>query len=94
MLSSKAHVASCVNTQGLHSEPILSSGPPTECNNILSDSALNASSSSGNSGSSLDGQPRPGGRTAPSPWLELELSDKSTITGTRFELMVNSIVTV
>ncbi|CAG00056.1 unnamed protein product, partial [Tetraodon nigroviridis] len=77
----KAHVASCVNTQGLHSEPILSSAPPTECNNILSDSGSNASSSSRNWGSGLDGQPRPGDEAAPSPWLELELRDRSTITG-------------
>lgn len=91
MLSSEAHVSSCVNTQGLHSEPILSSAPPPECNNILSNSGFNASSSSGNSGSGPDGQPRPGGGTAPSPWLELELGDRRTITGTRFERMVTSI---
>uniref|UniRef100_H3CWB9 Uncharacterized protein n=1 Tax=Tetraodon nigroviridis TaxID=99883 RepID=H3CWB9_TETNG len=80
-LFTSAHVASCVNTQGLHSEPILSSAPPTECNNILSDSGSNASSSSKNWGSGLDGQPRPGDEAAPSPWLELELRDRSTITG-------------
>lgn len=93
-LSSKAHVASCVNTQGLHSEPILSSAPPTECNNILSDSGSNASSSSRNWGSGLDGQPRPGDEAAPSPWLELELRDRSTITGTRFEVVGNPKGTV
>lgn len=94
MLSSEAHGASCVNSRGLHSEPILSSAPPTECNNILSDSRFNASSSSGNPGSSLDSRPRPGAGAALSPWLELELTDRSTITGTRLELMVNSTVPV
>lgn len=85
--SSKVHVVSCINTQGLHSQANLSSGPPTECNNILTASAFNASSSSsGTGGSSLDAQSRPQGCSGQGPWLYLELSDRSTITGRRFEL--------
>lgn len=69
-------MVSCINTQRLHSQLNLSSGPPTECNNILSVTGSNASSS-GNTGSSLDAEQ--------SPWLELELSDRSTITGRRLK---------
>lgn len=66
----------------------------TECNNILSVSGLNASSfwdtnsqehamfwSSRNMGSSHDFQPWAAGRTDLNPWVELQLSDRSTITG-------------
>ncbi|XP_075868681.1 discoidin, CUB and LCCL domain-containing protein 1 [Nelusetta ayraudi] len=65
-----------------------------ECNNILSVSGLNASSfweknipglgtfwSSASSGSSRDLQPWSAGVDDPSPWLELELRDRSSITG-------------
>lgn len=85
MLSSKTHVVSCINTQRLHRQLNLSSGPPTECNNILSVTGSNASSS-GNAGSSLDGS------AEQSPWLELELSDRSTITGRRLELRSYGLV--
>lgn len=72
----------------------LSSGLCTECNNILSVSGLNASSfwaknsqehtmywSSRNMGSSHEIIPWTAGGNDPNPWLELELSDKRTITG-------------
>lgn len=85
MLSSKTHVVSCINPQRLHSQLNLSSGPPTECNNILSVAGFNASSSSGNTGSSPDALPQ-------SPWLELELSDRSTITGRRLKLRSYGLV--
>ncbi|TKS81881.1 Discoidin, CUB and LCCL domain-containing protein 1 [Collichthys lucidus] len=65
-----------------------------ECNNILSVSGLNASSfwaknsqehtmywSSRNMGSSHEIIPWTAGGNDPNPWLELELSDKRTITG-------------
>lgn len=73
---------------------LLPSAPTTECNNILSVSGLNASSfseknipglgtfrSSASSGSSRDLQPWSAGGDDPSPWLELELRDRSSITG-------------
>lgn len=73
---------------------LLPSAPPTECNNILSVSGLNASSfweknspglgtfwSSASSASSRDLQPWSAGGDDPSPWLELELRDRSSITG-------------
>lgn len=92
MLSSKTHVVSCINTQRLHSQLNLSSGPPTECNNILSVTGFNASSSSGNTGSSPDALPQLRGSTDHSPWMELELSDRSTITGRRFKLRSYGLV--
>lgn len=91
MLSSKTHVVSCINTQRLHSQLSLSSGPPTECNNILSVTGFNASSSDGNTGSSLD-VPQLWGSTEQSPWLELELTERSTITGRRFKLRSSGLV--
>lgn len=73
---------------------LLSSGPQTECNNILSVSGLNASSfwnkncqeqtmfwSCRNMVSSHDLQPWAAGANDADPWVELELSDRSTITG-------------
>lgn len=88
MLSSKTHVVSCINPQRLHSQLNLSSGPPTECNNILSVTGFNASSSSGNTGSS----PQLGGSADQRPWLELELSDRSTVTGRRLKLRSYGLV--
>lgn len=79
------HVVSCINARRLHSQLHLSSGPPPECNNILSVSGSNASSSSGNTGPSLDA-------TEQSPGLELELSDRSTITGRRLKVRRSGLV--
>lgn len=92
MLSSKTHVVSCIDTQRLHSLLNLSSGPPTECNNILSVTGFNASSSSGSTGSSPDALPQLRGSTGQSSWLELELSDRSTITGRRLKLRSSGLV--
>lgn len=78
---------------------LLSSGPQTECNNILSVSGLNASSfwnkncqehtmfwSCRNMVSSYDLQSWAAGANNPNPLVELELSDRSTITGKMFKL--------
>lgn len=74
--------------------PLLSSDPRTDCNNILRVSGLNASSfwdknsqehrmfwSSTNTGSGQDLQPWSAGGDDQNPWVELELSDRSSITG-------------
>jgi len=74
---------------------IFSSASQTECNNILSVSGLNASSfwdknsqehtlfwSSSNMVSSHESLHWAADGNDPNPWVELGLSDRSTITGT------------
>lgn len=73
---------------------IIFSGPLTECNNILPVSGLNASSfwdtnspeqrmfwSSTNMDSGHDFLPWAADSNDLNPWVEVELNDKSTITG-------------
>lgn len=80
---------------------ILSSGPQTECNNILSVAGLNASSfrnrnrqehtvfwSSRNMDSSHDFLPWAADGNDPNPWVELELSDRSTVAGKNVQICV------